>query len=199
MTANLSPVCDAEKRRKIEHRMWCAREVERFACFPFRPPDAGVTEIFNALVKWTINEAHATAVVNELIDAEPDSRGPRWPTPHEIHQAANGTRPAPEPEKMVKPEIACKKCRDIGNINTGTGYQRCDCELGQSYPQELLDALNRPRKPRLQAQLLPTVLKRGLQPIHPITRADIDAAIEKHKQAKAPKAQPSKPITPEVA
>lgn len=158
---------------KTEHHAWCVQQVKRLSCLPFPPSQAeGLNEIVNALERWTLNEAHATAVINTILE---DVGTVRWPTPAVIRQVAFDTRP-PTQQQPTEYKPKCRPCGDSGLVGAAGVFARCSCPEGQSIRQDVLDHINGIREPKKTKKKLPAE-------IPPVTQADIDQAVRKlHEQ-----------------
>lgn len=87
------------------HRKHCKGQIMRFSGLPFFPlTEEGLRELVDALERWTLTEAHATAVVDELSE-----ESQRCPTPASIRGVAYAKRPP-------SPSNGCSVCRGAGFV-----------------------------------------------------------------------------------
>lgn len=112
--------------------------VGQFTAFAYLPQaDEGLTLTINTLIASARSEAHARAIVREIVDAPGDP--PKWPPPDRIRSVAWAL--LAESEKST----ACDRCGGCGYIHTvriigGVPYDfsdKCACRpLPQSPTQE---------------------------------------------------------------
>lgn len=85
--------------------------VGQFTAFsPLPQADEGLTLTINTLIASARSEAHARAIVREIVDAPGDP--PKWPSPDRIRAVAWAL--LTESEKAIK----CGKCGGSGFIHT---------------------------------------------------------------------------------
>ena len=103
--------------------------------------DAALKELIDALERWTVDDAHAVRVVEEILD---DSSTRKCPTPGVIRNVAYSTRPEPPRVKPTPPK--CARCEDSGLVDDGIATQdavRCECAAGVNLADAVLAETNR--------------------------------------------------------